>query len=57
MTKDGSMCCSGQCKWERNDYVNGGTSCMRPLRLKRCPHEETGDEDEYLEEDEHEVEG
>ena len=57
MTKDGSMCCSGQCKWERNDYVNGGTSCMRPLRLKRCPHEETEDEDEYLEEDEHEVEG
>jgi heterodisulfide reductase subunit A-like polyferredoxin len=39
------MCCTGYCKWEVNDYVNGGTRCRRPLR-EPCPMEI--DEDEYI---------
>lgn len=24
------MCCTGICRWERNDYTNGGTTCRKP---------------------------
>jgi len=42
------MCCSGYCKWEHNDYINGGTRCGKP-RGSKCPDEETDDmeEDSY----------
>lgn len=41
------MCCTGSCKWEKNDYVNGGTRCLKPLR-KKCPMDDEGYDEEDL---------
>jgi len=34
------MCCTGQCPYEVNDYVNGGTKCLKP-KFRTCPGEES----------------
>jgi len=42
------MCCTGRCEFEKNDYVNGGTRCLKPL-WGRCPEDGEVYEEEYVE--------
>jgi hypothetical protein len=41
------MCCTGRCEWEKNDYVNGGTKCLKPLR-GRCIEDGEAMEDDDM---------